>query len=86
MILTVEIFSFRAHVAASWLVFHDSKFLLQITNSQTDVQMTDLPRLPYLGTNRVEHTVSNSSSIVVVGNVAVGTCLFRGRYLVFYIG
>jgi hypothetical protein len=35
-----------------------------------------------LVTNRVENTVSNSSSIVARGLVAVGTCLFRGRYLV----
>jgi hypothetical protein len=33
-------------------------------------------------TDRVENTVSNSSSIFACGLVAVGTCLFRRRYLV----
>jgi hypothetical protein len=31
--------------------------------------------------DRVENTVSNSSSIVAREPVAVETCLFRGRYL-----
>jgi uncharacterized membrane protein (GlpM family) len=32
--------------------------------------------------DRVEDAVSSSSCIVGLGLVAVGTCLFRGRYLV----
>jgi hypothetical protein len=36
----------------------------------------------HLGTDRVENTIFNSSPTVVGGLVAMGTCLFHGRYIV----
>jgi hypothetical protein len=80
-----ESFGTRDHILLSQIWDFPFRRLLRLTGSRwrysTPPHSFQLSFLNDIGTARVENTVSNSSSIVACGLVALGTCVFEKALL-----